>query len=169
MVSCCVSMVRSARNIHPLQVLNEPGRKATQKSYMWLFATGRGSPPIIVYNYQTTRASKHPVRFLTGFNGLLQIDGYQGYNKLPASIELAGCFAHVRRKYTDILKSLPKNTKTKDSLAEKAIKMKASSSMSRHSKIFMRPDKSIASRSVMNISTGAGKIKTKQAAVFSMP
>ncbi|MDD2190793.1 MAG: IS66 family transposase [Eubacteriales bacterium] len=107
----------------PLQVLNEPGRKATQKSYMWLFATGRGSPPIIVYNYQTTRASKHPVRFLTGFNGLLQIDGYQGYNKLPASIELAGCFAHARRKYTDILKSLPKNTKTKDSLAEKAIKM----------------------------------------------
>ncbi len=104
-----------------LQVLNEPGRAATQKSYMWLYSSGRGSPPVIVYNYQTTRASKHPVRFLTGYSGLLQIDGYQGYNKLPASIELVGCFAHARRKYTDILKSLPKNTNTKDSLAEKAI------------------------------------------------
>lgn len=104
-----------------LQVLNEPGRTATQKSYMWMYSSGRGSPPVIVYNYQTTRASKHPVRFLTGYSGLLQIDGYQGYNKLPASIELAGCFAHARRKYTDILKSLPKNTNTNDSLAEKAI------------------------------------------------
>lgn len=104
-----------------LQVLNEPGRTATQKSYMWMYSSGRGSPPVIVYNYQTTRASKHPVRFLTGYSGLLQIDGYQGYNKLPASIELAGCFAHARSKYTDILKSLPKNTNTNDSLAEKAI------------------------------------------------
>ena len=106
-----------------LQVLREPGRTAAQKSFMWMFSSGRGSPPIIVYNYQTTRAAKHPVRFLTGYSGLLQIDGYQGYNKLPASIELAGCFAHARRKYTDILKSLPKNTNTKDSLTEKAIEI----------------------------------------------
>ena len=106
-----------------LQVLKEPGRSAQSKSYMWLYRTGREGPPIVLYDYQTTRASKHPVRFLTGFNGLLQIDGYQGYNKLPASIELAGCFAHARRKYTDILKSLPKNTKTKVSLADKANKM----------------------------------------------
>lgn len=106
-----------------LQVLNEPGRTAAQKSYMWMYSSGRGSPPMIVYNYQTTRASKHPVKFLTDYSGLLQIDGYQGYNKLPASIELAGCFAHARRKYADILNSLPKNTDTKDSLAEKAIEM----------------------------------------------
>ena len=106
-----------------LQVLNEPGRTAQQKSYMWLFRTGRASPPIVLYNYQTTRASKHPVKFLTGYSGLLQIDGYQGYNQLPKSIELAGCWAHARRKYTDILTSLPKGTNTKDSLAAKALEM----------------------------------------------
>ena len=106
-----------------LQVLNEPGRTAQQKSYMWLFRTGRGSPPIVLYNYQTTRAAKHPVRFLTGYSGLLQVDGYQGYNQLPKSIELMGCWAHARRKYTDILTSLPKGTDTKDSLAVKALEM----------------------------------------------
>lgn len=46
-----------------LQILNEPGCKAEQKFYMWLFRTGHGSPPIILYDYQTTRASKHPVDF----------------------------------------------------------------------------------------------------------
>lgn len=106
-----------------LQVLNEPGRTAQQKSYMWLFRTGRGSPPIVLYNYQTTRASKHPVKFLTGYSGLLQVDGYQGYNQLPKSIELMGCWAHARRKYADILTSLPKGTDTKDSLAAKALEM----------------------------------------------
>lgn len=106
-----------------LQVLNEPGRTAQQKSYMWMFRTGRGSPPIVLYNYQTTRASKHPVKFLTGYSGLLQVDGYQGYNQLPKSIELTGCWAHSRRKYTDILTSLPKGTDKKDSLAAKAVEM----------------------------------------------
>lgn len=106
-----------------LQVLNEPGRTAQQKSYMWLFRTGRGSPPIVLYNYQTTRASKHPVRFLTGYSGLLQVDGYQGYNQLPKTIELTGCWAHARRKYADILTSLPKGTDTTDSLAAKALEM----------------------------------------------
>ena len=60
---------------------------------------------------------------MTGYSGLLQIDGYQGYNQLPKSIELAGCWAHARRKYTDILTSLPKGTNTKDSLAAKALEM----------------------------------------------
>jgi hypothetical protein len=54
---------------------------------------------------------------------LLQVDGYQGYNQLPKSIELTGCWAHCRRKYTDILTSLPKGTDTKDSLAAKAVEM----------------------------------------------
>ncbi len=34
-----------------------------------------------------------------------------------------GCWAHARRKYTDILTSLPKGTDTKDSLAAKALEM----------------------------------------------
>ncbi len=49
-----------------LQVLNEPGRVATSKSYMWLYRTGRAVVPIMLYDYQTTRAGKHPKAFLKG-------------------------------------------------------------------------------------------------------
>ncbi len=42
-----------------LQVLNEPGKKATTDSYMWLYRTGNdGKAPIILYDYQSSRSGK---------------------------------------------------------------------------------------------------------------
>ena len=95
-----------------LQVLKEPGRSAETKSYMWLYRTGREGPPIILYDYQTTRASKHPDNFLSGFTGYLQTDGYSGYGKLTGIISV-GCFSHARRKFTVALKALPPDQKDK--------------------------------------------------------
>ena len=95
-----------------LQVLKEPGRSAETKSYMWLYRTGREGPPIILYDYQTTRASKHPNKFLSGFKGYLQTDGYSGYGQLTG-ITLVGCWAHARRKFTEALKALPAAQKDK--------------------------------------------------------
>ncbi len=89
-----------------LQVLHEQGRTATSTSYMWLYRTGRESPPIVLYDYQTTRAGKHPVKFLKDFSGFLHTDGYAGYNGVP-NIKLVGCWAHARRMFTDALKSMP--------------------------------------------------------------
>ncbi|WP_434075778.1 IS66 family transposase, partial [Moorella naiadis (nom. illeg.)] len=91
-----------------LQVLREPGREATTKSFLWLYRTGRDGPPIILYDYQTTRASKHPRRFLAGFKGYLHVDGYAGYNELP-DVTLVGCWAHARRKFDEALKALPED------------------------------------------------------------
>ena len=90
----------------PLQVLKEPGRAAETKSYMWLYRTGRDGPPVILFDYQTTRASKHPIQFLSGFKGYLQTDGYSAYGRLT-DVTLVGCLAHARRKFTDALKVLP--------------------------------------------------------------
>jgi transposase len=89
-----------------LQVLHEPGRSAESTSYLWLYRTGREGPPIILYDYQTTRASKHPAKFLKEFKGYLHVDGYPGYNGLP-NIILVGCWAHARRKFDEALKALP--------------------------------------------------------------
>lgn len=80
-----------------LQVLSEPDRPAKSNSYMWLYRTGRESSPIILYDYQQTRASKHPRRFLAEYNGYLHVDGYAGYNGIP-NVTLVGCWAHARRK-----------------------------------------------------------------------
>lgn len=89
-----------------LQVLREPGRAAETTSYIWLYRTGREGPPIVLLDYQTTRASKHPRQFLAGFKGYLHVDGYAGYNGLPDVI-LIGCWAHARRKFDEALKALP--------------------------------------------------------------
>lgn len=92
-----------------LQVLNEPGRPATGKSFMWLYRSGRyASASIVLYEYQTTRAGKHPKAFLQGFSGYLHVDGYAGYHDLK-NVELVGCWAHARRKFDEALKSLPAN------------------------------------------------------------
>ena len=117
-----------------VQVLREPGRAATTDSTMWLYRTGRDGPvigasagcasptgPIILFDYQMTRAGKHARDFLTGFGGydpetntitqikFMNVDGYDGYNVVPttalidgrkqADVLLAGCWAHARRKF----------------------------------------------------------------------
>jgi transposase len=92
-----------------LQVLREPGRSASSKSYLWLYRTGIEGPPIILYDYQKTRAGENPMEFLKEFKGYLQVDGYAGYHKVK-DVTLVGCWAHSRRGFTDVLKSLPANS-----------------------------------------------------------
>ena len=89
-----------------VQVLREPGRAAQTKSYMWLYASARYSHPIRLYDYQCTRSGAHPLALLFGFSGYLHVDGYAVYQKLPG-VRLAGCWAHARRKFADVIKVLP--------------------------------------------------------------
>jgi transposase len=79
-----------------LQVLNEPGKAAESDSYMWLYRTGRGVEPTVVYHYQRGRGGEHPRDFLAGFQGYLHVDGYAGYHKVK-NVTLVGCWAHARR------------------------------------------------------------------------
>ena len=65
------------------QVLREKGRTAEQTSYMWLYTTGNdGLTPIVFYDYQPSRKGSCVQEFLEGFHGMVQCDGYQGYNRL---------------------------------------------------------------------------------------
>ena len=105
-----------------VQVLNEPGRKAQSKSYMWLYRTGKEArQQLVLYEYQKTRGAEHPENFLKGFEGYLHTDGYAGYHKLPAKIRVVGCLAHARRKFEEALKVLPENDR-KDSAAQRGVR-----------------------------------------------
>jgi transposase len=103
-----------------LQVLRESGRKAESKSYMWVYRTGRYSPPIVLYDYQQTRAGTHPREFLTGYKGYLHTDGYSGYNEMP-DITPVGCWAHARRKFDEALKILPADRRSADVAARQGL------------------------------------------------
>ncbi len=92
-----------------LQVLHEPGKKPQSDSYMWLYRTGGDTEkPIVLYEYQPGRSAKYPQEFLEGFKGYLHTDGYGGYHTLPKEITVVGCWAHLRRKFDEAVKSLPK-------------------------------------------------------------
>lgn len=98
-----------------VQVLKEPGKAAQSKSYMWLYRTsGEARNQIILYDYQPDRRYIRPKEFLEGFSGFIHADGYEAYHKLPDNITVVGCLAHLRRKFFDGLKILPKEKK-KDS------------------------------------------------------
>ena len=85
----------------PLQVLNEPGRANTRKSYMWLARGGPPEAPVVVYHYSRTRGSDYPRSLLDGYEGYLQADAYRVYRMLAEELgfTLVGCWAHARRKF----------------------------------------------------------------------
>jgi len=91
-----------------LQVLREPDKTPQSKSYMWLYRTGGDDTcPIVLIEYQPDRRAIRPAEFLKDFKGYLHTDGYDGYHKLNDNIIIVGCWAHARRKFDEVLKSLP--------------------------------------------------------------
>ena len=91
----------------PVQVLSEKDRKNETKSYMWVARGGPPGKPVILYQYHRTRAGEFVHNFLKDWQGTLICDAYGGYDagsrKLP--IRLAGCWAHVRRRFVDLAKA----------------------------------------------------------------
>ncbi len=90
-----------------VQVLKEPGRKNTSKSYMWLARGGPPGKPGVLFHYSPSRSGKIAEELVRDFSGYLQTDGYAGYNALGEreGIIHVGCMAHVRRKFMDVLKA----------------------------------------------------------------
>ena len=104
----------------------DPGRGKTKTGRLWCYAVDnrpwRGpGHPAAVYIYSEDRKGVHPEEHLKGYSGLLQVDGYAGFNGLLADPagdppQLAFCWAHTRRKFYDIF------TATKAPLAEEALR-----------------------------------------------
>jgi transposase len=97
----------------PVQVLNEPGRANTSKSYMWVFRGGEIKQPAVLFRYDPSRSGKFLLKELEDYSGYIQTDGYKGYNALGnrSGILHVGCWAHVRRKFVDAIKGRVKNEK----------------------------------------------------------
>ncbi len=104
-----------------LQVLKEPDREPTTKSYMWIFRRGDPDRPVLIYQYHQSRGSEVAREFLRDFQGYVQTDGYGGYDFLDHKKDIThiGCWAHSRRKFMDVIKAQGK--KRKVGSADKAL------------------------------------------------
>lgn len=105
----------------PVQVLNEAGKSAQSKSYMWVRRAGPPGDQIILFNYDASRSGSMPRRLLADYQGALMVDGYEGYEPLcrEQSLIRLGCWVHARRKFVDVSKA----SKKKNSQAAYAIKL----------------------------------------------
>ncbi len=83
----------------------DPGKGKTHRAYLWAYRSNvlQTGPPIVVFDYQMSRAGRHAQEFLAGWKGHLMVDDFSGYKALFADqvIEL-GCLAHARRKFFDL-------------------------------------------------------------------
>jgi len=97
-----------------VQVLKEPGRKDTSKSYLWVYRGGGN----VIFDYQQTRGGYHAQNFLQGFKGYLQTDAYSGYHFTEKNKDImsVGCMAHARRPFAQLAKFAKK-----EGLAVKAV------------------------------------------------
>lgn len=93
-------------------MVTKDGREGMHKSYMWVYRSGSmcKANQAVLYEYQKTRKADAPGDFLKGFEGKLVCDGYQVYhtleNRTDTGFEAAGCWAHARRPFAEIVKSL---------------------------------------------------------------
>ncbi len=107
-----------------VQVLKEDGRPATSDKWMWLIRGGPPDQPAVLFEYDVSRSEEVPLRLLDGFEGVLQADGYAGYNRVCREnpITRIGCWDHARRKFIDASKAAPAKKKgSKVSKADVAI------------------------------------------------
>jgi transposase len=87
----------------------DPGRGRTKTGQLFAYARddrpwGGTDPPGVVYLYAPDRKAERPIAHLTGFAGVLQVDGYGGYKALAKgnAVQLAFCWSHVRRRFYEL-------------------------------------------------------------------
>jgi hypothetical protein len=116
LVDALGSHVLNASKLHaddtPVPVL-QPGRGSTKHGRLWTYVrddrpSGGLDPPAVWFAYSPDRKGVHPRMHLKDFNGVLQADGYAGFDRLfneadpQHPIKEAACWPHVRRKFYDI-------------------------------------------------------------------
>jgi transposase len=110
----------------PLPVLDRM-RRRTRTARLWCYAVDDRPwqglvPPAVIYRYAEDRRGRHIKEHLDGFHGVLQVDGYNGYdglarpNRPGGPITLAYCWVHARREFFDVHKQ------TKDPVAAEALR-----------------------------------------------
>jgi len=81
-----------------------------KKSYVYVYTSSYYDRQIAIYDFHESRAIDRTAVWLSDYAGTIVCDDYAGYTKLRKdnpNIKLQRCFAHVRRRFSDIVKTLP--------------------------------------------------------------
>jgi Transposase and inactivated derivatives len=83
------------------------------KGYMWAYHSCEPTNRFVLFEYNDSRSGEVVNNTLENYQGLLQSDGYSGYNNLrnKAGVINLGCWAHCRRKFVEVIKLTNKTGK----------------------------------------------------------
>ncbi len=101
----------------------DPGRGKTKRAYLWAYRSNvlETGPPIVVFDYQPSRAGHHARSFLSGWKGHLMVDDFAGYKMIfTQGVTELGCLTHARRKFFDL------NEAQANPIAQEALRLIAS-------------------------------------------
>lgn len=95
----------------PFKVLSSERKGASHIGYQWVYLDPVRN--LVFYNYQRGRSEQHPSTMLKDFKGIIQTDGFGGYNKAASSpdINQIHCMAHARRYFERALDNDPDRAK----------------------------------------------------------
>ena len=89
----------------PVGVQMHDGRGQNHQAYLWQYSRPGG---VVIFDFQLSRGREGPKRFLGNFDGILQTDGYSGYDRVGgAKLIHAGCWAHARRYFFQAVEAHP--------------------------------------------------------------
>lgn len=95
-----------------LVVSKRPGEdEGRKKSYVYVYTSSYyDKNQIRIYDFHESRSIDATTKWLADYDGCVICDNFSGYGKLKKAnpnIKLQKCWAHVRRRYADIVKNLP--------------------------------------------------------------
>jgi transposase len=87
----------------PFKVLTSEKQGASHIGYQWVYLDPNRN--LVFYDYQSGRSPEHPKKMLKDFKGIIQTDGYAGYNQVAKQndIEQIYCMVHARRYFEKAL------------------------------------------------------------------
>ena len=105
--------------IEVLDYLKRQGDDHRKNGYIFVYVTTYYDYPIYLYDFSETRETEKTQELLKNYHKFVVADGYSGYDILKErGIKLQLCFAHIRRKFYDIAKTLNKNARKESSAVE---------------------------------------------------
>jgi transposase len=92
----------------PVKILS-----ADMKGYMWVYHSCEEKNRFVLFEYNDSRSGAVVNNTLENYQGILQSDGYSGYNGMrnKQGVIQLGCWAHCRRKFVEVIKLTNKTGK----------------------------------------------------------